>query len=145
MSPFVNCFTPLAESSHTYGFLRRASPPFSSSRHGRQLNDGDDGGDVFRHIHRTTHAAGVDHLYYKVPELPRPSSLRSAPPSPPRRSEKPHVSFLAGVRVLEADRNPRRHSGYQVMRLATELVPTYAAILGEEELSLRDDLDVVRT
>lgn len=42
-----------------------------------------------------------------------------------------HVSFLAGIRVLNHKNNPHKFSGYQVMRLATELIPTYTAILGK--------------
>jgi hypothetical protein len=41
------------------------------------------------------------------------------------------VSFLAGIRTLQNGRNTDKYSGYQVMRLATELVPAYAAILGK--------------
>ena len=46
-----------------------------------------------------------------------------------------HISFLAGIRVIQRDRDPEKYSGYQVMRLATELVPTYAAVLGPRLLS----------
>lgn len=46
------------------------------------------------------------------------------------RRDTEHVSFVAGVRILQNGRNTDKYSGYQVMRLATELVPAYAAILG---------------
>ena len=46
-------------------------------------------------------------------------------------TNKVHISFLAGIRIIEPGRDPEKYSGYQVMRLATELVPTYAAILGK--------------
>ena len=75
------------------------------------------------------HGRGLDPVPdpWYASSLPAPSALRAAKvPS----SEKPHVSFLAGIRVLEPGRDPDRYSGYQVMRLATELVPTFAAILG---------------
>ena len=44
-----------------------------------------------------------------------------------------HVSFLAGIRILDPKRSSTKYSGYQVMRLATELIPSYSAILGESE------------
>lgn len=40
-----------------------------------------------------------------------------------------HISFLAGVRILREDRQAYKYSGYQVMRLATELVPAVSAII----------------
>ena len=48
------------------------------------------------------------------------------------RHDREHVSFLAGIRILQNGRNTDKYSGYQVMRLATELVPAYAAILGKQ-------------
>ena len=45
-----------------------------------------------------------------------------------RRRE--HISFLAGVRIIRDGRHPDKYSGYQVMRLATELVPAFSSILG---------------
>ena len=45
-------------------------------------------------------------------------------------NNKEHISFLAGIRVIREDRHPDKFSGYQVMRLATELVPALSAILG---------------
>ena len=44
------------------------------------------------------------------------------------------VSFLAGVRILDPKRSSTKYSGYQVMRLATELVPAYSAILGKRHI-----------
>ena len=56
-------------------------------------------------------------------------------PQQERAKDRMHISFLAGIRVIQRDRDPEKYSGYQVMRLATELVPTYAAILGPRLLS----------
>uniref|UniRef100_A0A0K2TZK3 Uncharacterized protein n=1 Tax=Lepeophtheirus salmonis TaxID=72036 RepID=A0A0K2TZK3_LEPSM len=41
-----------------------------------------------------------------------------------------HISFVSGVRILEPGRDPDLYSGYQVMRLATEIVPAFATVLG---------------
>ena len=46
-----------------------------------------------------------------------------------RRTQR--VSFLAGVRIMDPKRSSTKYSGYQVMRLATELIPAYSAILGK--------------
>ena len=40
-----------------------------------------------------------------------------------------HISFLSGVRIIRSDRQAYKYSGYQVMRLATELVPAVSAII----------------
>ncbi len=45
-----------------------------------------------------------------------------------RRRE--HISFLSGVRIIRDGRHPDKFSGYQVMRLATELMPSFSSILG---------------
>ena len=87
--------------------MKRISP--LSSRHGRTM-------DHLGADYPTGPGAG--HLY--------PSALKSLAPS-----EKAHISFLAGIRILNPGRDPDRYSGYQVARMATELVPTYAAVLGE--------------
>jgi hypothetical protein len=41
-----------------------------------------------------------------------------------------HISLLAGIRIIVTGKSPNKFSGYQVMRLATELMPTFASILG---------------
>ena len=80
---------------------------------------------------------------YKIPgpKRPRPSprgsssspnSGRAGNPAAGPRRDTEHVSFLAGIRILQNGRNTDKYSGYQVMRLATELVPAYAAILGKD-------------
>ena len=101
---FKLCFP---ETSASYQFLLHRGANSARGRQGRTLNL-DDPANQFHH------------------ELTSPSAYKSLGPS-----EKIHVSFLAGVRILEPGRDPEKYSGYQVMRLATELVPTYAAILGE--------------
>ena len=52
----------------------------------------------------------------------------NAPPRP--RSDSEHISFLAGIRILRPNKSPHKYSGYQVVRLATEIIPTYSALLG---------------
>lgn len=46
-----------------------------------------------------------------------------------------HISFLSGVRIIRSDRQPYKYSGYQVMRLATELVPAVSAIISPRMFS----------
>lgn len=46
-----------------------------------------------------------------------------------------HASFLAGQRVTRPGVDLSEESGYQVLRLATELVPATLAILGSEQVS----------
>ncbi|XP_046752241.1 sodium-dependent transporter bedraggled isoform X5 [Diprion similis] len=54
--------------------------------------------------------------------------------SPPERYMN-HASFLAGQRVIRHGANLSAESGYQVLRLATELVPATLALLGSEQVS----------
>lgn len=63
-----------------------------------------------------------------VPYVRSPVRVSRLPTIP--RYDREHVSFLAGIRVIQTGRSTDKYSGYQVMRLATELLPTYAAILG---------------
>ena len=65
------------------------------------------------------------------PENGRTSGLKSVS----RPSEYDHVSYLAGVRIISPTADPVSMSGYQVHRLATELVPAYFAILGPKNIS----------
>ena len=39
------------------------------------------------------------------------------------------------MRIISAERNPVVESGYQVVRLATELIPAYFALLGPKMIS----------
>ncbi len=113
-------FPVFPESSQTYTFLKRASPPpaLLSSRHGRQM--------------RLPAPALKGHHLHLPPQDPRLYGSEALPLVRGAKADRrKHISFLHGVRILEPGRDPDRHSGYQVMRLATELVPTYAAILGE--------------
>ncbi len=114
-------FPVFPESSQTYTFLKRASPPpaLLSSRHGRQMRLPGSPALTGHHLHLPPQ----DPRLYGSEALPL---VRGA-----KADRRKHISFLHGVRILEPGRDPDRHSGYQVMRLATELVPTYAAILGE--------------
>lgn len=47
----------------------------------------------------------------------------------------PHSQFIAGETVILPGTNPRQQSGYQVLRLATELVPSTLALIGANKLS----------
>lgn len=46
-----------------------------------------------------------------------------------------HASFLVGQRVIRPGADMSIESGYQVLRLATELVPSTLALLGTEQVS----------
>ena len=46
-----------------------------------------------------------------------------------------HSSFLLGQRVVRPGADLSNESGYQVLRLSTELVPATLAILGTEQVS----------
>ena len=117
---FLTLYSIFTETSASYQFLRHRG--LNSARHGRTLNLGS-GGNAGEEILLLINPAKSFSYYESTPE---PSAYKSLGPS-----EKIHVSFLAGIRILEPGRDPDRYSGYQVMRLATELVPTYSAILGE--------------
>lgn len=59
---------------------------------------------------------------------------------PPSQSSTPvrwmaHIELLAGERILKPGVNTKQVSGYQVLRLATELVPATLAVLGPDKLS----------
>ncbi|XP_011057894.1 PREDICTED: uncharacterized protein LOC105148089 [Acromyrmex echinatior] len=61
-------------------------------------------------------------------------------PAPPGYSITPerfmsHASFLLGQRVIRPGVDTSTESGYQVLRLATELVPSTLALLGTEQVS----------
>ncbi|XP_015599859.1 uncharacterized protein LOC107269926 isoform X2 [Cephus cinctus] len=61
-------------------------------------------------------------------------------PAPPGYSSTPerfmsHASFLVGQRVLRPGADLSIESGYQVLRLSTELVPATLALLGTEQVS----------
>ena len=49
--------------------------------------------------------------------------------------DKTLIAFLSGIRIVQPGRDPEKYSGYQVMRLDTELVPALAAVLGPHMLS----------
>ncbi|XP_018354350.1 PREDICTED: uncharacterized protein LOC108755690 [Trachymyrmex septentrionalis] len=61
-------------------------------------------------------------------------------PAPPEYSITPerfmsHASFLLGQRAIRPGVDTSIESGYQVLRLATELVPSTLALLGTEQVS----------
>ncbi|GLG97785.1 Sodium-dependent nutrient amino acid transporter 1 [Gryllus bimaculatus] len=47
----------------------------------------------------------------------------------------PHSTFICGVRVILSSANSNQESGYQVLRFATELVPSTFALLGADQVS----------
>ena len=110
------------------------------TRHGRQLHHGliqEDGSiniNLYQNQFDPDTQTGSNRLQEEpVYQLPVPSAFKRFRPR-----EKVHISFLAGIRILQPDRDPEKYSGYQVMRLATELVPTYSAILGRLIVFLAD-------
>lgn len=46
-----------------------------------------------------------------------------------------HISFLMGVRVIKQGSDFHQRSGYQVLRLATELFPATMAVLSQNGMS----------
>ncbi|XP_014488477.1 PREDICTED: uncharacterized protein LOC106751810 isoform X2 [Dinoponera quadriceps] len=61
-------------------------------------------------------------------------------PTPPGYGSTPerfmsHASFLLGQRVIRPNADTSVESGYQVLRLCTELVPATLALLGTEQVS----------
>ena len=61
--------------------------------------------------------------------------------SPPRpRVDSEHISFLAGMRIIRPNKSPHKYSGYQVVRLATEIIPTYSALLGMYNLDCYNNI-----
>jgi len=54
---------------------------------------------------------------------------------PLKPAEYEHVSFLSGIRIIHPRQDKRFASGYQVHRLATELIPAYFAILEPKKIS----------
>lgn len=47
----------------------------------------------------------------------------------------PHLQFVVGESVWTPGTSPRHQSGYQALRLATELVPSTLALIGANNLS----------
>lgn len=47
----------------------------------------------------------------------------------------PHTEFMVGSKIYMPGSSPRQQSGYQVLRLATELVPSTLALIGANRLS----------
>lgn len=76
------------------------------------------------------------HLKFGPSQIFRIPSVSGDGLSRRQSHDREHVSFLAGIRIIETGKNADKFSGYQVMRLATELVPTLASILGNIKIGL---------
>jgi len=66
----------------------------------------------------------------RLANQPAPSGYSSTP-----ERFMSHASFLLGQRVIRPGADTSVESGYQVLRLATELVPSTLALLGTEQVS----------
>jgi hypothetical protein len=110
-SPFIiNCLN-VSETSESYEFLQKRTSARQVLRGGRDYYGNTiDEPDQFK-IGGASALQGIPGLEYS-------------------RERREHISFLAGVRIIRDGWHPDKYSGYQVMRLATELVPAFAAILG---------------
>ena len=101
-------------------------------RGGRDLNRY--GENTIHHsIHGTKHLAFENrfkqlHSFQSIAEPYHSYSSANIAPRP--RADSEHISFLAGVRIIRPNKSPHKYSGYQVVRLATEIIPTYSALLG---------------
>ncbi|XP_011876979.1 PREDICTED: sodium- and chloride-dependent taurine transporter isoform X2 [Vollenhovia emeryi] len=82
--------------------------------------------------------------FYSTSSFERISSytfmMLASQPAPQGYSNTPerfmsHASFLLGERVTRPGADTSTESGYQVLRLATELVPSTLALLGAEQVS----------
>ena len=77
---------------------------------------------------------------FKSHPFPAPNIMKAEPShyfpflsvhnAPRPRADSEHISFLAGMRIIRPNKSPHKYSGYQVVRLATEIIPTYTALLG---------------
>lgn len=70
------------------------------------------------------------YTFLRLANKPAPSGYSSTP-----ERFMSHASFLLGQRVMRPGANTSIESGYQVLRLATELVPATLALLGTEQVS----------
>lgn len=69
-------------------------------------------------------------MFMRLASQPAPSGYSSTP-----ERFMSHASFLLGQRVIRPGTDTSIESGYQVLRLATELVPSTLALLGTEQVS----------
>ena len=51
------------------------------------------------------------------PDLPQVSSGNAKGFPQESAKDRMHISFLAGIRVIQRDRDPEKYSGYQVYRI----------------------------
>ncbi|XP_011631606.1 uncharacterized protein LOC105423533 isoform X2 [Pogonomyrmex barbatus] len=70
------------------------------------------------------------YTFMRVANQPAPSGYSSTP-----ERFMSHASFLVGQRIIQPGTDTSTESGYQVLRLATELVPATFALLGTEQAS----------
>ncbi|XP_077255716.1 sodium-dependent transporter bedraggled isoform X1 [Temnothorax americanus] len=70
------------------------------------------------------------YTFMRLVSQPAPSGYSSTP-----ERFMSHASFLLGQRVIRPGADTSTESGYQVLRLATELVPSTLALLGAEQVS----------
>ncbi|KAL0120689.1 hypothetical protein PUN28_008393 [Cardiocondyla obscurior] len=70
------------------------------------------------------------YTFMRLASQPAPSGYSSTP-----ERFMSHASFLLGQRVIRPGADTSIESGYQVLRLATELVPSTLALLGTEQVS----------
>lgn len=70
------------------------------------------------------------YTFMRLASQPAPSGYSSTP-----ERFMSHASFLLGQRVIRPGADTSAESGYQVLRLATELVPSTLALLGTEQVS----------
>lgn len=99
------------------------------------------------HLYLYTHCENVESLkriiffLYFAERISSYTFLRPInQPSPSGYSSTPerfmaHASFLVGQRVSRPGAELTYESGYQVLRLSTELVPATLAVLGTEQVS----------
>lgn len=100
------------------------SPPFhiaSDNRISTRIN--------YHFLNFTESIAG--YTFLRLANQPAPMGYSSTTPE----RFMSHASFLLGQRVTRSGANISAESGYQVLRLATELVPATLALLGTEQLS----------
>ena len=113
------------ETIDSYEFLHRRDNTVRAMRGGREFQK-------FKRKDAPSEQEIIERFRQKIlAKLKSESRVKRYIPDSRRWRSTQHVSFLAGVRILDPKRSATKYSGYQVMRLATELVPAYSAILGK--------------
>ena len=126
------------ETSDSYEFLRRMQDGRRIMRGGRDLNRYGESSTPFMGQLGFTNTPFENR--FKSNPFPAPNILKAEPfhsfpflsvnNAPRPRQDSEHISFLAGMRIIRPNKSPHKYSGYQVVRLATEIIPTYSALLG---------------